>query len=125
MGDRGNIVVLDWEEGKGVYLYSHWSGSELPQILAKALGSEAGRGRADDPPYLTRIIFDVMTEGQHGEETGYGISASIGDGNGVVLVVNPKNKTVTFAEEGTELEPLDVNAGMSFADFVMKYSEES
>ena len=39
MGDRANVLVGEWngEEFSGVYLYTHWSGSELPWIVQSAL----------------------------------------------------------------------------------------
>lgn len=90
MGDRANIAVSD---GKGrVYLYTHWNGTELPETLQRAL---ARRQRWDDAFYLTRIIFCEMVKGQETEETGFGISTYVGDGENRVLVVDPDNGTVT------------------------------
>lgn len=57
MGDRRNVVVK-FDQEKAVALYTHWSGSELPQTLARGL--DAGKGRWDDPTYLTRILFCNM-----------------------------------------------------------------
>ena len=82
MGDRANVYVPGDDKG-GVYLYTHWSGHNLPIVVKKAL---AKRWRWDDPPYLTRIIFDKMTDGRHGEETGFGISTRICDNNGYPIV---------------------------------------
>ena len=92
MGDRANVLVKSSNTDRGVWLYTHWGGTELPSKLRKAL---AMRERWDDPAYLTRIIFDVMTEGQHGETTGFGISSQAQDGADRVLIVNCQNQTVT------------------------------
>jgi len=99
MGDRGNIFVresADKEETRGVYLYSHWGGEELPLVLKRALSRKV---RWDDGPYLTRIIFDEMTEGQRGEETGFGISATLGDNEHPIITVTP-GQGVSWVKEG-------------------------
>lgn len=90
MGDRGNIIVKD--DDSTVYLYSHWSGSDLPDVLKKSL--ERGKGRWDDGSYLTRIIFCDMVAGHEKGETGFGISSVMGDG-GTDITVNVGAKTVT------------------------------
>lgn len=100
MGDRGNIVVLD-EFGPGdvryVYLYTHWRGSEIRELLQEAL---AKRWRWDDGPYLTRIIFDTLKAGDEGsKETGYGISAGPGDNSHPILVVDPRRQHVLIVED--------------------------
>jgi len=85
MGDRANIIVREDEKDKGVVLYSHWEGTNLPAKLQAAL---AKKQRLDDHSYLTRIIFDTMTENCHGEETGYGISTFVIDGCKHILIVS-------------------------------------
>jgi|SRR3972149_913672 len=88
MGERGQILIKD----TGVYLYTHWTGYNLKQILQKALAKKWGW---DVASYLTRIIFDVMTEGKHGEKTGYGISDNQqSDLNWPLLIVDVKNQMV-------------------------------
>lgn len=91
MGDRANVHVFD-NHGKGVYLYTHWDGYELPQTLAKAL--KRGRERWDDAPYLARIIFCEMVQGQEGSNEGYGIWDSICDNEHPILEVDCSNLTV-------------------------------
>lgn len=91
MGDRGNIKVGN------VFLYTHWEGSELKKILRTAFKK---KWRWDDEPYLTRIIFDVMTDGMHGEETGFGISTGICDNDNPILEVDvKKQKVIEWADE--------------------------
>lgn len=70
MGNRGNITVRT-ANSPDVHLYTHWRGSELPHILSSAL---ARKQRWNDAPYLARIIFCEMIEGEESEETGFGIS---------------------------------------------------
>lgn len=83
MGDRANAVILadfpsDRRDGEAVFLYSHWGGTELPERVRQALASDAGQSRADDPQYLARIVFDAINDSP-GNETGLGISTTLGD----------------------------------------------
>ncbi len=112
MGDRGNIFVRGRDDA-GVYLYTHWSGSDLPTIVKRAL---ARKERWDDGPYLTRILFDTLTSGQQGAPTGYGISSEIGDNQYPIVVVDPANEKVAFLAEGKERE--ETQLGVSFDDYI-------
>ena len=90
MGDRGNIAIVQDSEktltaGGAVWLYGHWSGSDLPAILQKSL---AKKWRWIDAQYLARIIFDDLTAGHHGEETSFGIGTGPGDNEYPYLVVD-------------------------------------
>lgn len=107
MGDRGNIAVQQ-DDGSLIYLYTHWSGSEIESDLRTALSK---RWRWGDPAYLTRIIFDVMTEGSHGSETGFGISTSIPDNEHDILVVDTL---------GQKVHSTDTGKSWSFEDFIAK-----
>ena len=60
MGDRGNIIVKDGNSE--VYLYTHWTGSDLPDVLRSAL--KRGKSRWNDGPYLARIIFCEIVKGE-------------------------------------------------------------
>lgn len=91
MGDRGNIIVEQGDDLPPVVLYTHWGGYMLPETLQVAL---AKRWRWDDHAYLTRIIFDTMTEGNYGSETGFGISTGLPDNEHPLLVVDPTTQTV-------------------------------
>ena len=91
MGDRGNIVMVE-ESGNQIYLYSHWAGTELPEILQKAL--VRGKNRWDDESYLARIIFSEMIQKDILSETGYGISTYRCDENHPDLEVRIKDKRV-------------------------------
>lgn len=73
MGDRSQVHIEDSD----VWLYTHWGGTGLPQVVQDALG----RGeRWNDYEYLTRIIFSEMVRGSLDSATGYGIgSAQHGD----------------------------------------------
>ena len=89
MGDRANIVIRSDDatsEHNTLYLYTHWSGSELPKILAAAL--KRGKSRWDDEPYLNRIIFSEMIKDNPMGETGFGITPYVTDGDDRLLVVD-------------------------------------
>lgn len=97
MGDRGNIVVRQGETNRDdVWFYTHWAGSDLQEVVQKAL---AKNKRWNDSSYLARIIFDTLTEGQQGEETGFGIAASIGDNSHDIVVVDCPNQSVFVIAE--------------------------
>lgn len=99
MGDRGNIVVQE-AVGKRVYLYTHWRGSEIKSVVQLALQRHQ---RWNDPAYLARIIFcQLLAPGDLKGETGYGISATIGDNGYPVVVVDCERQRVYFEhEDGT------------------------
>lgn len=117
MGDRGNIAI-EQHDGKGgrVYLYTHWAGYRTPLTLQKALASSAGRSRWSDGPYLARIIFDAMTDGAHGEETGFGISSYLTDNEYPILVVDPDAAVVKVESDGRCSSSL-AGRKWSFAEF--------
>jgi hypothetical protein len=94
MGDRGNVKVT-MGKWSAVYLYTHWDGSELPITVQRAL---AKRWRWDDDTYLARVIFDVMTKGQSGRETGFGIGSYVCDNQHPIIEVSVENQRVSFIE---------------------------
>lgn len=105
MGDRAEVYVHEGD-APGVYLYTHWDGSVLPQVLHRGLVSRNARNRWNDAPYLTRILFEEMIRGHERQETGYGISAQRSDGQ--LIKVDVAAQTVTI--EGRE--------PVSFEDFI-------
>lgn len=73
MSLSANICVRNSiRDSGGVFLYTFSGRKNLPCLLQKALSR---RQRWYDAPYLTRIIFDEMAAGTHGEEIGFGISS--------------------------------------------------
>ena len=101
--------MLDRAHGKegapGVFLYSHWSGSELPYIAAYALNTPAARGRSTDLPYLTRIMADALSmhSGGPGNEVGMGISLGICDNEHPILVFDVTTQSVWESREDEAL----------------------
>lgn len=111
MGDRGN-VKLQYESGADIYLYTHWTGSHLDGIVARAL--DRGRNRWGDDAYLARIIFAELIRDDVLAETGYGISPTIGDGDDQIVSVNFATDEVTGLNGET----------ISFADFIKRHQKE-
>ena len=111
MGDRANIVITGCFNDGEVFLYTHWRGSEYEETLRAAL---AKRWRWTDPSYLARIIFAEMTKGSEGGETGFGISASMGDNSYPLLVVDCEKQEVRWETEDTRA----VEKRQSFEDFI-------
>lgn len=95
MGDRAQIIV-EYEGGARIHLYTHWEGYRLPAILTEGL--KAGRPRWNDDSYLTRIIFCRMVtkDGLH-DETGFGISPHYQDScEKTDLIVDTVNQRVRY-----------------------------
>lgn len=96
MGDRANVYVKNpYTPNDGVYLYSHWGGTDLPGTVQKALQKE---WRWDDHAYLTRIIFDAMTDGSRDMETGFGIATEPCDGQERIVEIDVKDQTVVIGK---------------------------
>ena len=88
MGERNIIHLVN----DGIYLYSHWDTAEvLRAVLKSAL--IRGKERWSDRHYLNRIIFSEMIKDEILEETGFGLSTDIGDGQ-VVLSVDVNKQEV-------------------------------
>ena len=103
MGDPANVLVKS-SDGE-VYLYTHWSGSELPQVVRGAL---AKKWRWDDAPYLARIIFcEMVGHNNLEDETGFGISPVVCDGENRVIEIDVDQNSVTIGP-----------TAMTFAEFI-------
>lgn len=105
MGDRANVKIV--EGGRELYFYVHWTGWQLPELVA--IGLRRGEERWDDPPYLNRIIFGAILDGDDGT-TGYGISTYVGDGARQTLVVDHDRQCVHLIGADDE--------GWGFAEYV-------
>jgi hypothetical protein len=120
MGDRANIIVTE-DCKTGVVLYTHWRGSELPEILKTALDK---KWRWTDTSYLTRIIFCEMVKGDEASETGFGISTQLGDNGHPYLVVDTERQVVVevdadYGESGLKqvLKQAKILPGVPFAKY--------
>jgi len=70
MGDRRH-VILRYSNGRDIYLYTHWGGSELPKTVQNVLKRKE---RWDDETYLARMIFSEMIKDEIDSPTGYGLA---------------------------------------------------
>lgn len=126
MGDRANVYLelvapTGRTKSQGLYLYTHWSGSNWPEKLREAL--IFGKGRWTDDSYLTRIITSRMFDDLFDSETGGGISLNITDNEYPVIIADLTHRTVSFAEEGDERDPSKRRLGMSFEDYISAPAE--
>lgn len=114
MGNRANVCIKSSEAETPVFFYTHWNGSNLPNVVAEGL--RLGRSRWGDTPYLSRIIFCKMIEGDEGGLTGYGISTTVQDNeyNRPILVVDDDKQTVGLAHESTPTVEFSVTSYESF-----------
>jgi hypothetical protein len=122
MGDRGNVVVLDQFDGEprcAVYLYAHWGGSSIPGDVWRAL---ARNERWSDGSYLTRIVFDSMTEGQQGDATGHGIGTRPDDNEHPFVVLDPATQRLAVrgkpGDAAADHSRIREGEGLSFSEFV-------
>lgn len=106
MGDRGNIQINQPIAGQAsgeasIFFYTHWRGSEICQILAKAL--DDNRDAWDNPDYLSRMIFNEL-QGDDRSNKGFGIAAYEIDPNHPTPEVYWTTRTSKF---GTQM-PVDL-----------------
>jgi len=94
MGDRRQAVISS--NGGKVYLYTHWNGFELPEIVRAAL--VRGKNRWDDAPYLTRIILCEMVKDDVMGETGAGIWSKNMDSEYDDIFINLDEQTVKIGD---------------------------
>jgi len=127
MGDRGNIVIREepsWlkpEIGshEAVFLYGHWSGHDLPEIVRTGL--TRGRERWTDGQYLARIMFEELVGSARGGATGFGIASRLHDNEYDLLVLLPGAQALAritekaYAEHG--FAALDDAPTISFEDY--------
>lgn len=105
MGDRANVYIHE-DERPGVYLYTHWDGTELPNLVKEALLTDRAKRRINDAQYLTRILIEevIARAGDYGSELGWGVSAEIGDGDDRIVDVNVGYSETTVTLKGYESE---------------------
>ena len=130
MGDRGNIEIVQGIKSMSedevrpldsVFLYTHWRGSQVAQILANALNKS--EGRTHDPSYLTRIIFNEL-QGDDRTTTGFGISVGHPDDNEYTIpkVIWQRVDSANRAEGSNELRILYGGRDYSPDEFITEYA---
>lgn len=125
MGDRANVRMkyqhAKGEEGKTIYLYTHWQGSDLPLTVKRAL---LRKQRWNDAAYLARIVFSEMVKGQEGEETGFGIAPYMCDNEHTIIELEPEKQAIKlygFSYLKEEKEPFFTT---TFARYIEMSDEE-
>jgi len=82
MGARGNIQIdqdgMGEETPPSLFLYAHWGGERVCEVLASAL--EKGEPRWNDDGYMTRIIFNEL-QGDDRDLTGFAIQVGFAPDN--------------------------------------------
>lgn len=116
MGDRANVVVKDdfWGD---VFLYTHWGGEKIPQVVHRALSR---RERWEGAPYLTRIIFCEMMRERNAFDasTGFGISASPILPDHPHLVVDVARQEVYFEDQDQDEPKGIIGEPVSFEEYI-------
>jgi hypothetical protein len=110
MGDRANIKINTRNNGTSIWLYTHWNGYELPELLKTALIK--AKNRWNDPSYGARILVDQITKEGRDEETGWGLDTGIGDNSYPVLEVD-------FPTQKVNIQGMKADYAVSFADYVV------
>lgn len=114
MGDRANIVLNYGDNYDRIYLYTHWKGYKIEQILKQALIK--GKSRWDDVPYFSRVIFcELIGLDEFNEITGFGLTPYITDGDDRILEIDLENKRVM---------PVDKDIWLSYEEFILKARED-
>ena len=69
MRDRRMVEIR--ARAGSLYIYTHWDGQSLPDIVNAAV--QAAAPRWDDEPYCCRILVDQITKSGRDMETGWGL----------------------------------------------------
>lgn len=121
MGDGANIFFADSraENGSftGLYLYTHWGGESLPEVVQSGL--KRGKRRWGDS-YLARILFCELIKDDVLGETGFGLSTVMGDpGVHPIIRVDNTASRVSFHTDGDETDPNDTGTySWTYEEFV-------
>jgi len=100
MGDR-RMAEIKTSYGS-LYVYVHWSGSQLPAMAQEAVLK--AKSRLGDESYWTRIVVDQLTKEGRDRETGFGLMLtpnaedSYNDGKPSVII-DAKAGTVTVVSD--------------------------
>ena len=118
MGDRNSIVVHEPDaygvECNPLYLYSHWHGQHLDDVVSEALL----RGRTNDPAYFTRILVSEMIKDDISGATGFGIAQTPQDHDSYNHMIHVK----WHGAQGSEIYLVRDGKQYSKEGFITKFS---
>lgn len=118
MGDRGNIVIREGKPQDDIWLYTHWSGSEIEETAKAAM--KRCPDRWQDAPYLARNVFCEMVGTNTKDTTGFGIATHITDNEHPIVVLDTQAQEVFMVKE-SDLEdgrlPKKLADGIPFVAF--------
>jgi hypothetical protein len=122
MGDRANVLVRD-NYDSGVFLYTHWGGYKLPEVVQGAL---ARKERWNDHSYLARIVFSAMVKDDIDGETGYGIASVMTDNEYPVIVLDASSQKVLYVSEDDARQKIisDPQKSWTFAEYIAADQDE-
>jgi len=117
MGDRRIAKLITRREGDVLFIYSHWSGYHLPQLVRDAYNQALGR--LDDDSYWLRIMVDQITKSGRDGEYGWGLMLESraedeynGDEASVILDASVTPPTLTIIDHATSaIESLPMQQG--------------
>jgi len=91
MGCRGQVCVKMWDNDPDVYLCTHYTAHNLPDLVRQVILD--GR-RIEDNSYLARIIFCQMVQSHLFDDRGFGIDTCLYTDIQVLVTVDPDKKKV-------------------------------
>lgn len=107
MGDR-NSIKITYSTGDSVYLYGHWIGNEIHDIVKQAVEDSH---RVTDESYFARILFSRMIQNDIHGNAGFGIAPYVVDhdaGNMMVHIDYTKATEETLWHPAVDYEYADV-----------------
>jgi len=136
MGERGAVQFL-FEDGQSVYLYTHWQGDNLRELVQRGLKGVAAADRFHDPAYAVHTMMAMMWEGDSYLQ-GWGVSPfePAGLEHPLVVVDFPMNlvyekdlpgSAIHPGGKGRDVFPMNTLAAFAFEganpEFVKHYEE--
>ena len=107
MGNR-NSIKITYRTGDSIYLYGHWIGNDIHDIVKGALWSS---DRVTDESYFARVLFSRMIQNDISSDTGFGIAPYVVDhdaGNMMVHIDYTKATEETLWHPAVDYEYADV-----------------
>jgi len=112
------MAIISDPAHEPLVLYTHWSGSELPDAVADGL--RASRPRWEDDSYFARIVIHKVLDtlgAKPDEECGFGLSVGRLDDNSYpIIVLHQQSKTVHVVSENLFDAKCYEGSNISFED---------